>query len=52
MAAVETAGPSTSLRYGPSTSGRDDDNSVAGSTTVPLRIDPGSVCRKSEYASA
>jgi len=35
MAAVKTAGPSTSLRYGPSTSGRDDDNSVAGSTTVP-----------------
>ena len=25
MAAGETAGPSTSLRYGPSTSGRDDD---------------------------
>jgi hypothetical protein len=38
MAAVETAGPSTSLRYGPSTSGRDDDNSVAGSTTVPSHL--------------
>jgi hypothetical protein len=34
MAAGETAGPSTSLRYGPSTPGRDDDNSVAGFTTV------------------
>ena len=34
MAAGETAGPSTSLRYGPPTPGRDDDNSVAGFTTV------------------
>jgi len=38
MAAGETAGPSTTLRYGPSTSGRDDDNSVAGSTTVPSHL--------------
>ena len=32
MAAVKTAGPSTSLRYGR------DDNSVAGSTTVPSHL--------------
>jgi hypothetical protein len=32
MAAGETAGPSTSLRYGR------DDNSVAGSTTVPSHL--------------
>jgi hypothetical protein len=32
MTAGETAGPSTSLRYGR------DDNSVAGSTTVPSHL--------------
>jgi len=32
MAAGETAGPSTSLRYGR------DDNYVAGSTTVPSHL--------------
>ena len=38
MAAGETAGPSTSLRYGPPTPGRDDDNSVAGFTTVSSHL--------------